>query len=96
MTNRRNFIKQSLAAAGATVIPSAAFAAAAQEDKSKPKYNLPYKNTYLKEPLVTENEYRIASPETLPVRSFAEAKKRGLVFQKVIPCAHGIPPAPAG
>jgi hypothetical protein len=75
MTNRRNFIKQSLAAAGATVIPSAAFAAAAQEDKSKPKYNLPYKNTYLKEPLVTENEYRIASPETLPVRSFAEAKK---------------------
>ena len=75
MTNRRNFIKQSLAAAGATVIPSATFAAAAQEDKSKPKYNLPYKNTYLKEPLVTENEYRIASPETLPVRSFAEAKK---------------------
>jgi len=48
MTNRRSFIKQSLAAAGATVIPSAAFAAAAQEDKSKPKYK-PSLQEYLPE-----------------------------------------------
>lgn len=25
-------------------------------------YHLPYKNTYVKEPLVTENEYRVAKP----------------------------------
>lgn len=25
-------------------------------------YHLPYKNTYVKEPLVTENEYRVANP----------------------------------
>ncbi|MDR0510007.1 MAG: glycoside hydrolase [Rikenellaceae bacterium] len=34
----------------------------------------PYKNTYVKEPLVTENEYRIARPTTLQPKSFAEAR----------------------
>lgn len=34
----------------------------------------PYKNTYVKEPLVTENEYRIAKPWTLEPKSFEEAK----------------------
>ena len=29
------------------------------------KYHLPYKNTYVKEPLVAENEYRIAKPKPL-------------------------------
>lgn len=38
------------------------------------KYNLPYKNTYLKEPLVAENEYRIAKVETIQPKSFEEAK----------------------
>lgn len=39
------------------------------------KYNLPYKNTYIKEALVAENEYRVAKPERIAVKSFDEAKK---------------------
>lgn len=46
----------------------------AQSSGNNEKYNLPYKNTYLKEPLVAENEFRIARPETIAPRSFAEAK----------------------
>lgn len=38
------------------------------------KYNLPYKNTYVKEALVAENEFRVAKSETIKPRSFAEAK----------------------
>ena len=39
------------------------------------KYQLPYKNTYVKEPLVTENEYRVAKPETIVPKSFEEARQ---------------------
>lgn len=39
------------------------------------KYNLPYKNTYIKEPLVTDNEFRMAQPKYTEPRSFAEALK---------------------
>lgn len=39
------------------------------------KYNLPYKNTYVKEALVAENEYRVAKPEFITPKSFEEAKK---------------------
>ena len=39
------------------------------------KYRLPYKNTYVKEPLVTENEYRVAKPEIIEAKSFEEAKQ---------------------
>ncbi len=46
----------------------------AQEVSQKPKYNLPYKNTYVKEPLVAENEFRIAKPRRIEPRSFAVAK----------------------
>lgn len=46
----------------------------AQSCGNNEKYNLPYKNTYLKEPLVAENEFRIAKPETIAPKSFAEAK----------------------
>lgn len=46
----------------------------AQSCGNNEKYNLPYKNTYLKEPLVAENEFRTARPETIAPRSFAEAK----------------------
>ena len=37
----------------------------AQSCGNDEKYHLPYKNTYVKEPLVTENEYRVAKPETI-------------------------------
>lgn len=46
----------------------------AQSCGNNEKYNLPYKNTYLKEPLVAENEFRTAKPETIQPKNFAEAK----------------------
>lgn len=52
----------------------AAGAAGAQGLKSGP-YELPYKNTYVKEVFVAENEFRTAKPETIKPRSFAEARK---------------------
>lgn len=45
-----------------------------ENEEVPPKYNLPYKNTYVKEALVTENEYRIAKPEEVIPKSFEEAK----------------------
>lgn len=63
MTTRRNFLKSSLLATGSAMIPVSSLLAQDQKGEDIPKYRLPYKNTYLKEPLVTENEYRIASPE---------------------------------
>ena len=53
----------------------AAGAAGAQGLKSGP-YELPYKNTYVKEVFVAENEFRTAKPETIKPRSFAEARKK--------------------
>ena len=47
------------------------------------KYNIPYKNTYTKEPLVAENEYRIAKPVTIEPRSFDEA--RDILPKPVLP-----------
>lgn len=47
----------------------------AQTSGNDEKYRLPYKNTYLKEPLVTENEYRIAKPTAVQPKSFVEARK---------------------
>lgn len=44
------------------------------------KYHLPYKNTYVKEPLVAENEYRIAKPETVEPKSFEEAGRFFLIL----------------
>ncbi|MEG2060271.1 MAG: trehalase family glycosidase [Alistipes sp.] len=49
-------------------------AVSAQEPASQPKYNLPYKNTYVKESLVAENEFRIAKPQHIEPKSFAAAK----------------------
>lgn len=40
------------------------------------KYKLPFKNTYNKEPLVTENEYRTMKPWNREPGSFADARKR--------------------
>ena len=47
----------------------------AQSCGNDEKYHLPYKNTYVKEPLVTENEYRVAKPETIVPKSFEEARQ---------------------
>ena len=47
----------------------------AQSCGNDEKYHLPYKNTYVKEPLVTENEYRVAKPQVITPKSFAEARQ---------------------
>ena len=52
----------------------------AQSCGNDEKYHLPYKNTYVKEPLVTENEYRVAKPETIVPKSFEEAVQPGKFF----------------
>lgn len=44
------------------------------KDEVAIKYNLPYKNTYVKEALVAENEFRVAKPEKIIPKSFDEAK----------------------
>ena len=55
-----------------TLLSLSAFA----QEEGKSKYNLPYKNTYNKEPLVTENEFRTAKSWSQKPISFQEAKKR--------------------
>ena len=47
----------------------------AQSCGNDEKYHLPYKNTYVKEPLVTENEYRVAKPQVITPKSFTEARQ---------------------
>lgn len=39
------------------------------------KYRLPYKNTYVKEPLTAENEFRTMTPVITPIPSWEEARK---------------------
>lgn len=47
----------------------------AQSREHHKKYNLPYKNTYVKEPYVTENEYRIVKPYVVKPQSFHVARQ---------------------
>ena len=53
---------------------AAPVAAGAQDLRSGP-YRLPYKNTYVKEVFVAENDFRTMKPETIRPRPFAEARK---------------------
>lgn len=60
----------------AALLISPIFCAVAQEqEKVATQYNLPYKNTYVKEALVAENEFRVAKTEYIEPKSFAEAKE---------------------
>ena len=68
MTEMVRRIVMTLAALGAVG------AAAAQGLMSGP-YELPYKNTYVKEVFVAENEFRNATPERIEPRSFDEARR---------------------
>ena len=74
MTNRREFLKRSLLAAGAASVPVGGLLAREPQADKQPKYNLPYKNTYLKEPFVTENAFRTADPETMTPGTLEESK----------------------
>lgn len=72
-TTRKKFLQQSItAAAGMTFVPSMLLAS---EQEKLPKYNLPYKNTYAKEPLVTDNEFRNAEAVLTPKPTYEQAVK---------------------
>lgn len=51
-----------------------AAAAGAQSCGNDTKYKLPYKNTYVKEPLTAENEYRTMKPDTILPGTFEQAR----------------------
>lgn len=58
----------------AAAVLAAAATLRAQDLRSGP-YELPYKNTYVKEVFVAENPYRTMTPERIEPRPFAEARK---------------------
>lgn len=45
------------------------------KEEVESKYNVPYKNTYINQALVTENEFRTADVSKISPKSFSEAKK---------------------
>lgn len=47
--------------------------ASAQTCGNDVKYHIPYKNTYVKEPLTAENEFRVMTPDSIFPGSFEEA-----------------------
>jgi hypothetical protein len=57
-----------------SVVAGMCFVVAGYGQETAETYHLPYKNTYNKEPLVTENEYRIAKPTVLAPKSMEEAR----------------------
>lgn len=67
-------MKNALRISISSILLSICFLLPAQNNNQPAKYNLPFKNTYTKEPLVAENEFRTAKPVTLEPKSFDEAK----------------------
>lgn len=70
-TNRRNFLKTG-ALAGTTLALSPLAGSAAER---KSKYKLPYKNTYVKNLFVAENEFRMMEPRVIEAPTFEKAKE---------------------
>lgn len=70
-TNRRKFLKAG-ALTGTTLACASAFGAI---DKKSLETKLPYKNTYVKNTFVAENEFRRDTPNFLDAPSFEQAKK---------------------
>ena len=58
----------------AALLISGALPLVAQDLKSGP-FDLPYKNTYVKNIFVSENSFRTMKPETIAPKSFKEAQK---------------------
>lgn len=56
-------------------IPVLSIDASAQSCGNNEKYKIPYKNTYVKEPLTAENEFRTMKPDTIAVGTFEQAKE---------------------
>lgn len=74
MNSRRSFLKKGFVAAGASMLPLSLNAKDESQKTSEPKYVLPYKNTYIKEPLVTDNSYRGANAEIHSVNAIGDMK----------------------
>jgi hypothetical protein len=79
MSSRRDFLLKSAMAAGAATVPVSLVKAV---DAGKPSVSdisearaLPYKNTYVKNVFVTENEFRNAKPTIIPSSGFTKAKE---------------------
>ncbi len=72
-TNRRNFLKTG-ALAGTSAFVSPVLGANEVLEEKKSPYKLPYKNTYVKNSFVAENEFRRMNSELLDPPSFKNAK----------------------
>ena len=70
-TNRRNFLKAG--ALAGTSLALSPLAGSAAERKSQ--YKLPYKNTYVKNLFVAENEFRRMDPTVIEAPTFEKAKE---------------------
>lgn len=79
MNTRREFFKRTALAAGAATLP-VSFVKAATDDpvvsSATTTGKLPYKNTYIKNIFVTENEFRNAKPTLIPAPDFNTAKAK--------------------
>jgi len=78
MSSRRNFLKNTALLAGATTMPIVnVFAEEPLVEKTAimPPAKLPYKNTYIKNIFVTENEFRNAKPKLTQSPGFEKAKE---------------------
>ncbi len=78
MSTRRNFFKTSALVGGAAMMPSSVMKAAATDGQPVSSAStvgkLPYKNTYVKNIFVTENEFRNAKAIITPAPTFKAAK----------------------
>lgn len=74
MTTRRNSLNHSLLATGVVVAWPGSLSAPEKPQKEILKCRLPYKNSDLKGPLATEDEYPLFCPKTLVPRNFAGAR----------------------
>lgn len=78
MDSRRNFLRNAALIAGSAAIPNTAL----QAGEKMPEKNFidgdensPYKNTYIKNIFVTENEFRGAKPMLVPAPTFQQARE---------------------
>jgi len=72
-TNRRNFLKAG-ALAGTSAFVSPVLGGNGVSEEKNSLYKLPYKNTYVKNTFVAENEFRRINPELLDPPAFKNAK----------------------
>jgi hypothetical protein len=78
MSSRRDFFKKSALVAGAAALPPSITAKAMRDEQpvssATTTGDLPYKDTYIKNIFVTENEFRNADPAIIPAPDFKTAK----------------------